>query len=418
MEKKKLDVLMISGSFPPQRGGVASHVYYLTQALTRVTKGRWDTTKVCGVEVLTGSGEAKAEGVPDRIRFFTVYRKPFDAEIDGMPFSSGGSAPYLKTIHFAQKHWLKRRPDVVHAHDLESAYIGWMLKTAFGVPLVVTIHKTPKEWDEEAPKRDPKDCFLGAMLKGDWADKLVAPSSAYADRLHAQGFAEHRVTKILHGVPVKWLSSHAKNPKVLERFQLQKSDQFVLCPSRIDEHKGIDTLIGAAKILRGEAAARDLVYVVAGGGPKGYRDKLWQDIIQNGLQDFVRLGPIDGGDCDLVEMATLYKTAVACVIPSKREGFGQAVLEAFVFRSPVVAANTGGLPEIVAPKDGDRLGLLFHRDEAGDLASQLLQVLADKNGRNERIARALAVVKEQFSADRMAHDYFALYCRVAGVTIK
>jgi glycosyltransferase involved in cell wall biosynthesis len=413
MDKKKLDVLMISASYEPQTGGVASHVKYLTEALTRVTKSRVNLTKVCRVVVLTGSGRPQAEGTPEKTRFYTVYRTPFDLKIDGEPFSSAGSAPLARQIEFAQKNWSKIIPDVIHAHDLEIAYIGWMLKIAYGIPLVVTIHKAPKEWDATSTQRDPKNCFLEAMLVGGWADRLIAPSSAYKARLLNQNFTPDKVTKILHGVPVKWLASQG-NREVFRRFRLHPNDKFLLCPTRLDPHKGVEILIEAAKILNDRPEGRDLLYVIAGGGTDEYKNDIAASLNGSGIESRVRLGPDGGGNCTLSEMASLYKAALACVLPSLREGFGQAILEAYVFKTPVVASNTGGIPDVVIP---DKTGLLFNRGEARDLVHQLERILNDKLLAKTIADSALQTVQEEFSAQRMAYDYFHMYREVAQIRI-
>jgi len=71
-------------------------------------------------------------------------------------------------------------------------------------------------------------------------------------------------------------------------------------------------------------------------------------------------------------MPTLYRNALACVVPSRRDGFPLAVLESFAFGLPTIAAQTGGIPEMVEPEEN---GLLFNRDEPEDLAEKLSVIL-------------------------------------------
>jgi hypothetical protein len=75
-----------------------------------------------------------------------------------------GDVPIENPVRYAMEHWREIRPDLIHAQDFEAVQIGLMLKTAFKVPLIVTVHKVPKRWDPTLPQRDPKDCFLQVML--------------------------------------------------------------------------------------------------------------------------------------------------------------------------------------------------------------------------------------------------------------
>jgi glycosyltransferase involved in cell wall biosynthesis len=81
------------------------------------------------------------------------------------------------------------------------------------------------------------------------------------------------------------------------------------------------------------------------------------------------------------------------VMPSLSEGLGVAVLEAMAMGKPVVASNTGGLPEAVA--DGET-GLLVPPGNAEALAGALLALLEDPD-------RAQAMGK---AGRRRAVDHF------------
>lgn len=201
--KEKLDVLVISAAYPPDPGGVAAHVYYLAYALSKLTRRRTSDRRICNVHVLTTGDTRSAEGKPP---YLTIHRLPGK----GRHFSSVGDVPLETVIQYGLDNWRRMRPDVVHVHDFESVLVGQMLKAAFRVPLIVTIHKVPKEWDPMLPKRDVKDCFLQAMLDLDMADAFVAPSRAYRSRLLDQGFLDRKIELIHHGIPVWWLASRAQ----------------------------------------------------------------------------------------------------------------------------------------------------------------------------------------------------------------
>ena len=250
------------------------------------------------------------------------------------------------------------------------------------------------------------------MLRFDMADKVVAPSTAYHRRLIDQGFPSTKIEIIAHGVPVALLAA-MPDSDILHRLNLQNDDELILCPTRLDPHKGLDTLIEAGAILKQRLPSRNLILAVAGSGPEKYKSRLLQRAEALSLSSSIRLGASDGRDFSHQEMATLYRRAKIVVLPSRREGFGQVLLEAFVFKRPVVAANTGGIPDIVIPEE---TGLLFNRDEPDDLAHQLGRLLEEESLAELLSQQAYKRLLRKFDASLMARAYLKLYKGVTGIT--
>jgi phosphatidyl-myo-inositol alpha-mannosyltransferase len=75
---------------------------------------------------------------------------------------------------------------------------------------------------------------------------------------------------------------------------------------------------------------------------------------------------------DTPALAREYASAWVSVLPSVDEAFGLVLLESLAAGTPVVAARSGGPPEIVS---SDRVGRLFEPDDANDLAVTLEESL-------------------------------------------
>lgn len=410
--KKKLDILIISRTYSSEVvGGIATHVGYLTDGLHKITKTRMSKRKICNVHVFTtwDRKDRHQGGTPPNlmIHWFPGV---------GGHFTSVGDVPYEEVVEYGFNHWWKIKPDIIHAHDFESVLIGLMFKTAFKVPLVMTVHKAPKDWDPTLPQRDVKDNLLQTLLNHSIVDKFVAPSNAYKRSLLDRNCPEERVKKIPHGIPVGKLLKSPNKPGVTQRLNLEDSHELILCPSRLDPHKGIETFIDAAKMVKKALPHRNLIFAVAGGsGPTWYRNKLEQQTRNLSLGTIIRLGTSKHEDLHLAEMPTLYRRAKICVLPSQREGFGQALIEAYVYKKPVVGSTTGGIPEVVIPNE---TGLLFKRNEAKDLAFQITRLLKDNNLALLLAQQAYKRVRLEYDIGVMAQRYFRLYKKVAGVTIK
>ena len=97
------------------------------------------------------------------------------------------------------------------------------------------------------------------------------------------------------------------------------------------------------------------------------------------------------------------------LLPSRNESFGLAALEAMACGTPVIATNTGGLPEVMVHGE---TGFLFDLGAVDEMAEAGLSLLQDDQEwvRFSRAARARAV--EHFSTRAVLPRYEALYREV------
>jgi glycosyltransferase involved in cell wall biosynthesis len=98
-------------------------------------------------------------------------------------------------------------------------------------------------------------------------------------------------------------------------------------------------------------------------------------------------------------------------LTSRLEGLPLALLEAWAAGLPVISTAVGGIPKVV---EHDKSGLLFASGDQPALESLLRQVLADP-GRATRLGEAgRAVVRRDYSLERMAADYDRRYAELIG----
>ncbi|MDP2954792.1 MAG: N-acetyl-alpha-D-glucosaminyl L-malate synthase BshA [Longimicrobiales bacterium] len=97
------------------------------------------------------------------------------------------------------------------------------------------------------------------------------------------------------------------------------------------------------------------------------------------------------------------------LLPSENESFGLAALEAMACGVPVVASNTGGLPEVVTHGDS---GYLFAPGDVGAMADAGIELLSDPARWRAVSAAARRVAVERFSATSVVPMYERLYERV------
>lgn len=141
---------------------------------------------------------------------------------------------------------------------------------------------------------------------------------------------------------------------------------------RITKYKQPDLFVRAIPgVLARIPEARFIVVGAASAMERDYGSSLPRIAKELGIEDRVAFL---GHRTDAVEV--LSEMSVCCV-PSDREPFPRTVLEAQLLGVPVVAADSGGCPEMV--RDG-RSGILFSStapDAAGQLATAITKVLLD-----------------------------------------
>ena len=131
---------------------------------------------------------------------------------------------------------------------------------------------------------------------------------------------------------------------------------------------------------------------------------------QGRLPPHARLVPI--GPVDRNEMPARYREMDILLMPTVREGFSMAVLEAMACGLPVVASNCSSLPEQVEDGKG---GFLCGVGDVEAFAEKI-NMLADSNSlRREMGAFNRAKVKQNFTLNRMIAQYQSLFDRVAPI---
>jgi glycosyltransferase involved in cell wall biosynthesis len=93
------------------------------------------------------------------------------------------------------------------------------------------------------------------------------------------------------------------------------------------------------------------------------------------------------------------------IYPSKEEGLGSAILEAFNFKCPVIAANVGGIPDILGD---DAYGLLINPNSEHELTNAIMKLYDGKLLR-EHYAQAGFERRADFSAAEICAKYDNIY---------
>lgn len=175
----------------------------------------------------------------------------------------------------------------------------------------------------------------------------------------------------------------------------------VLFVGRLVSWKGADTLVSAFYNLT-KTELNAMLYIV-GSGPQ--EASLRRRVIEHGLGDRVSFLGYQANPEAYMRMSDLV------VVPSINEPFGRVVLEAFHAYTPVVASNSGGIPELI--EHGNN-GLLFEPHNHEDLARQMHRVLTNPSLAKSLAKAARQTLRERFGQELYAHRLWLVYTRAIG----
>lgn len=109
------------------------------------------------------------------------------------------------------------------------------------------------------------------------------------------------------------------------------------------------------------------------------------------------------------ELQPLYRDAVALVVPSlSYEVFALVILEAFLQRTPAIARNIGGMPEIIQESGG---GFVYNTEP--ELIHAMERLLSDSSCRNRLGESGFRTLGEKWTVDAHLKSYFGLIRRIA-----
>jgi glycosyltransferase involved in cell wall biosynthesis len=182
---------------------------------------------------------------------------------------------------------------------------------------------------------------------------------------------------------------------------VEPEQPMVLYTGRIELNKGtLELLRSVDQVAR---SFSDVEYVIAGGRHSSIDDRALEGILgKNGTRNNVRLL----GHVPWQELADWYRRATVFVMPSYYETFGISVIEAMAFGLPVVATNTGGLPEVV--EDGVT-GILVPPGNSEALSEALIRLLRDPDLRKRMGRAGRDRVRAEYTIDQVIPQSLAVY---------
>jgi glycosyltransferase involved in cell wall biosynthesis len=345
--------------------GISGSEAHLLSLLPRLKERGWDVRFLMLHEHEPGAWDFARELTERGIPLDAI---PLAADVDPIAFLR--LAGYLA----------RSRPRILHTHLVHADVYGQLTGALTGVPVRVSTKHGFNEF------RENRGFALGDRAIASLAHTHIAISRGLARYLEeVEGFDGASFEIVHYGIDPDGSPEpyHGSEPRLL-------------CVGRLIPIKGHIVLLRAFAEARREVPALRLD--VAGRGP--LEPALRALVKELELEDAVRfLGHV-------APIQRAIEQAAAVVVPSMGEGFGMVALEAMERARPVIAAEIGGLGELV--EDGVT-GLLVPAGEAEPLARAIVRLASDLDlaARMGEAGRRRAV--DQFLQERCTDRTELLY---------
>jgi len=272
-----------------------------------------------------------------------------------------------------------KKTDLINVHEGRGIHCGSNVKRLWGPKLLVTrrvIFVPSQSW----------------FTKNDYnaADHFVAVSSAVKTTLE-----EYRPGAEVTVIPSSFsgFPSTGGDASLIRNYF---SGKFLIGHVAVlSSIKGHRTTLDAARTLLPDYP--EMHFIICGDGPQLEPLKQKADDLPN--VTFV------GHQKDI---GKYFEAFDLLVHPSQSEGLGSVLLEAQQHKTPVIASNVGGIPDIV--KDGVT-GLLIPPDDSLSLEKSIIELYEDTELRNKIIENATAKLRN-FSPESVTERYLKLYQQI------
>ncbi len=324
----------------------------------------------------------------------------------------GASAKILKTPQFAQT-------DIVHCHNLHSNYfkLDVLAKIARQKPTVWTLHDMwaitphcgyaydgelkdgfyqcpsmdiypPIAWHNEKYLRNKKRSIYDAS-----SFNIVVPSDWLGNKVRASALGNQPLTLIYNGIDVSHFKPHDKNT-AREELGLPIDKRIILFLAKggtANERKGTTFV---EEVLMHYQDSPEIAFLNVGGDARSQTGNTLSLPFTH----------------DETLLAKYYSSADVLIYPSLADNCPLVILEALACGLPIVAFNTGGIPELI---DHKKTGYIANYRDTSDLLAGIRFVLTlPTNDYQVMRDQAVQVVQQKFTLAIMVDNYIKLYQKI------
>ncbi|WP_373207925.1 glycosyltransferase family 4 protein [Clostridium paraputrificum] len=219
---------------------------------------------------------------------------------------------------------------------------------------------------------------------------IIAISQEVKNDLISRGIKKDKIILLHNGIKLKLIENSHNDTDIRKEFCIDKEKKIVLTVAQARPEKNIECLIRAIPYIK----TKGLEFIVVGGGSLvPDLNKLAKELNIKNIQFIDKRNDIP----DIMRQSDLF------VLPSKREGLGNVLMEAMVNKLPIIASRTGGIPEVV---NDEVSGLLFKSGESIELSEKIDLLINDKSLEEKFVKNGYEEVYSKFNIDKIVEYTF------------
>lgn len=304
---------------------------------------------------------------------------------------------FLKSFYFLSF----KKVDIVHFGDCALAFMGYIFKKIFKVPITVTAHGLDLTYNNKMYQ-----FMINKTLKE--FDRIICVSTASKDVVISKGLKHDKCVVIHDGMDVyEWYlpdNNYDLRRELEEKTRLDLKEKFLLLyVGRLVERKGVCWFIQNVFPKLDE----NCIFLIAGTG--GEEQKIKELIRSLKLENRVlMLGKVP----DEV-LRILYNSADIFIMPNipvrgDMEGFGIVAIEATSCGLPVIASNLEGIKDAI--KDGKN-GFLVEPYDVNGYIKKINEVRNMKNITPFK-EKQIEYTRKNYDLKNISQEYYSLFKKI------
>lgn len=224
----------------------------------------------------------------------------------------------------------------------------------------------------------------------DFNNNMITISEALKKEHIAAGFPESNISVIPRGISPELINNRGRNIHSSNKEQVK-----ILYIGRMIPEKGVHIAISAIGHLVNQLDVKNVQFDLFGNGSDAYIENLKNLIQSLKIEKHVKFH----GKVDRSQLLKIYQDYDLFLLPSIfREPFGVVLIEAMAKGVPVVATDTGGIPEVITHELN---GLLVSPADSIKMAEAIKRLIDNPLLAQEISNNGIKTVQEKFNQNRI-----------------
>ncbi len=190
------------------------------------------------------------------------------------------------------------------------------------------------------------------------------------------------------------LTAQTPEKDIREIFEIDSNDKIVLFVGLHNKRKGIDLIIKTANLLKNE----NVIFICVGDGPERINS---MNLASNlGLEKKILFVG------NRLDVHNFYNQADIFFLPSRGEGLAGVLMEAMVYKVPIVSSNIAGTSDLIKHMEN---GFLCEIEDYRCYANSIKHLLQDDKLRKKFQENGVKCIKEKFHWDKNIKNFERIY---------